>query len=127
MNNKGFAITGILYTLLILFLTVMVSVLAGLRSKKNMLEQSIIPLEDSFKGTKLSTNQVQQAKNSKVAPVDGKYEFLVTFLDSDTRTCYAYLTKNTKIDDNIIFTRKECNEYSSTTSNLQQIYSFEEE
>ncbi len=127
MNNKGFAITGILYTLLILFLTVMVSVLAGLRSKKNMLEQSIIPLEDSFKGTELSTTQVQQAKNNKVAPVDGKYEFLVTFLDNDNRTCYAYLTKNTKIDDNIIFTRKECNEYSATNSELQQIYSFEEE
>ena len=53
LNNKGFAITGILYTVFILFLLIITSVLAGLQLKRTMLERSIILLEDSYIGENL--------------------------------------------------------------------------
>ena len=38
MNNKGFAITGILYTIFILFIMILLSILSGLNTRKNILE-----------------------------------------------------------------------------------------
>lgn len=129
MNNKGFAITGILYTLLILFLMILLSVLSGMRANKNMLEQSIASLEDDFEGVPLSSDKVEQVRINKMASVNGKYEFSVSFPGGDKHTCYAYLAKNTIIDENIVFTRQDCNSYSFNSSDLElkQIYSFEKE
>ena len=56
LGNRGFAITGILYTLFILFLMVLVSVLAGLRTRKNVLESSTSVLEESFLGSNVEQN-----------------------------------------------------------------------
>ena len=49
MNNKGFAITGILYTLFILFTMILLSVLATMSAKRTSLEKTIIGLENSYK------------------------------------------------------------------------------
>ena len=38
LNNKGFAISAILYTLLILFTLTLISLIAGLNSRNKMLE-----------------------------------------------------------------------------------------
>lgn len=83
MNNKGFAITGILYTLFILFLLILVSVLAGLHSKKNMLEKMTNIVEKSFQGSTLqSDSNVQLALEKKVAPINGKYVFELNTLQN---------------------------------------------
>ena len=48
MNNKGFAITGILYTLFTLFVMILLSVLATISYKKTVLEKTITKLEDDY-------------------------------------------------------------------------------
>lgn len=125
LNNKGFAITGILYTLFILFLLIMLSLLAGLRSRKNMLEQSLKSLEETFDGTVLSSDKVE----NNIAPVDGKYEFKVTFVNdsASTYTCISYLKKGTEINPNITFIPKDCNDYEVLSMSVTKIISFESE
>ena len=119
LNNKGFAISGILYTLFTVFLLIMLSVLAGLQAKKMMLERSIIGLEESYAGEEI-TNQdklnavIDDLKNKKRAPITGKYTFKVTTND-DSNTfltyCSSYLYKNDEINNDIKLFPKDCNDY----------------
>ena len=117
MNNKGFAITGILYTLLILFLLIIGSFLGSMRSKNNYLEKSISSLEDSYIGV-----YILDIPNDNIANYTGKYEFRT----SDS-FCYSYLSKGDIIDINSIkYTTRECNEMDKTNFELIMIYSFED-
>ena len=90
MNNKGFAIIGILYTILILFLMIMLSVLAGLNTRKNFMEKSISSFQDDYLGSNAGQSYVSSANNDKKAPVTGKYVFSDNN-SSDGSYCYAYL------------------------------------
>ena len=69
MNNKGFAITGILYTIFILFIMVLLSILAGLSSRRSLLEKSMMSLEDDYKITDANMNNITGTR----APFTGKY------------------------------------------------------
>ncbi len=76
LDNKGFAITGILYTLFVLFLLIMMSVLAGLNSRKNSLEKSVMSLEESFSGNNAKSSEyITYVSENQIAPVTGKYVF----------------------------------------------------
>lgn len=79
LDNKGFAISGILYTLLVLFLTVLLSVLGILRTQREMFEKSISDIEDDFSGHLIDSNQlandILSGGSNIVAPVSGKYIF----------------------------------------------------
>ena len=75
MNNKGFAITGIIYTLFILFLMILLTVLAGLSSYQRLMVNSTRSLENSFEGEQMTDDDVTNIKNSGVASVSGKYVF----------------------------------------------------
>lgn len=86
MNNKGFAIIGILYTILILFLMIMLSVLAGLNTRKNFMEKSISSFQDDYLGDEIKQSYVLSANTYKKAPVTGKYVF-----SNNSLECYAYL------------------------------------
>lgn len=138
MNNKGFAITGILYTLFILFLLILISILSGLSIKKNILSHSINSLENSYLGKEITIT------NRNNAQVDGKYVYILKYTNAEnggtetTHTCTTYLKKGTDmtIKSNMTFTPKDCNNYEFTvnTSNgnledkkitLVKIYSFE--
>lgn len=90
MNNKGFAIIGILYTILILFLMIMLSVLAGLNTRKNFMEKSISSFQDDYLGSNVVEGYVSSANMYKKAPVTGKYVF-----SNDSSKCYAYLKAGT--------------------------------
>lgn len=137
MNNKGFAITGILYTLFILFLLILISILSGLSIKKNILSHSINSLENSYLGTEVAIT------SRTTAQVDGKYVFTLRYANTEnngtatTYTCTTYLKKGTDMTSkaNMTFTPKDCNDYEFTvnTSNgnlidkkitLTKIYSF---
>lgn len=137
LNNKGFAITSILYTLFILFLLIFMSVLIGLTSRKNFLEKSVMSLEDSFTGEK-SDNYIQFVNENQFAPVDGKYIFELD--DNTNKTiCSTYLTKNTNIKkETMVFIPNDCNEYDYVLNfgtedddhynmTLKEVYSFEKE
>ena len=78
LNNKGFAITGILYTLFILFILLMFSILNGLQSKKQMLENSTVKLEESFKSKDVTNDSnigITKALEEGKALTTGKYLF----------------------------------------------------
>ena len=95
LNNKGFAITGILYTVFILFLLITVAVLAGLQSRKTMLEKSTMKLEESYEGKEQNSDLIDafnKGENS-IAPVTGKYEFYITnnfFKEVETPQDFGY-------------------------------------
>lgn len=93
MNNKGFAIIGILYTILILFLMIMLSVLAGLNTRKNFMEKSISSFQDDYLGDEISQSYVLSANTYKKTPVTGKYVF-----SNDSSKCYAYLKAGTSFE-----------------------------
>ena len=80
LDNKGFAITGILYTLFILFILLMFSILNGLQSKKQMLEKSTEKLETSYKLKDVTNDSnvgITKAIEQGKALITGKYTFEV--------------------------------------------------
>ncbi len=113
LDNKGFAITGILYTLLILFLMILLSVFGGLRAKKNMLEKSTEFLEQSFLGDASKSDQyIASVIENRVAPVSGKYVFeldsaknlVYNLYDSsgqDSRASYTITNKKVTITSKV--------------------------
>lgn len=105
LNNKGFAITGILYTVLILFLLLLSSLLLMLTTRINRL----IKLTDSINKEVENTNDIDigdydsasdENPNKISNPIDGtkyfitsyrgKYEFKI----NDNNICYSYLPEN---------------------------------
>ena len=144
MNNKGFAITGILYTLFILFTMILLSTLTTVSFKKGILEKTILGLEDSFKVSDtldVNTLNIDERK----ALIKGKYEFIIntTILDDSnvevphTIKCYIYLEKDETIpasitatptasDPNFTLIPSECNknytiELDTTKNEMNQL------
>lgn len=126
MNNKGFAITGILYTLFILFTMILLSVLATMSAKRTSLEKTIIGLENSYKLKEVAAlnfafdnNKVFNNNtvfiNNGIAIIDGKYEFILnTNTEIGTIKCVAYLKKGNKIPNEVnpadeLFSPRDCN------------------
>ena len=92
LNNKGFAITGILYTVFIVFLLIMLSVLSLLRIKKNMLEKSLEVLEGSFDGKKMDIEAIKNFNSGSSEDKGkinntGKYIFYVNGDFEETVSC----------------------------------------
>ena len=128
MNNKGFAITGVLYTIMVLFLLILVSILAGLSSRNNFLKKSVESIEDDYVGSEVMDNSViDSARVNKIAPVTGKYVFNITGTDI---SCYSYVISGNTLDyssDDFYFTTTSCNEDKESgnyTYELVKIYSF---
>ena len=95
MNNKGFAITGILYTIFILFIMVLLSILAGLSSRRSLLEKSMMSLEDDYKITDANMIDITGTK----APFTGKYIYKINNSEIE---CTAYLKKGVSLAPNSI-------------------------
>lgn len=121
MNNKGFAITGILYTLFVLFLLILISCLNGLSSKNNLLQKAIENLDDSFVGYKISDDEIAGISDWKKisAPYTGKY----VFSSENGKECYSYLNKGTNMNS-IVFTDTECQNQKDSLE-IKSIYNFE--
>ena len=105
MNNKGFAITGILYTVFILFIMVLLSMLSGLNQRMRILEKSIEIYNDSYKALNNSENastcDVSKMNNQQIAACTGKYIFGIK---NDNTICITYLKKGTRFtSDKISF------------------------
>lgn len=106
LNNKGFAITSVLYGLLILFVSLVGTYLAVLVSKMNRLNNISDDINDKYGfNAKLDVNQIITSYTAKYT---GKYVFTI----NNDLTCISYIAAGTIIDkqfNNITFTTKDCN------------------
>ena len=133
MNNKGFAITGIIYTLFVMFLMILLSVLSGLSSLQRLMINSNENLEDAFKGVTVIQEEILEMNkpNNRKAKYFGKYIFEVTGPNSTTIQCSTYLEKGTNFqDESITYSPSDCNKYIyeyGTDISLKTVYSFEKE
>lgn len=138
LNNKGFAITGILYTILILFLLLISSILLMLTTRINRL----IKLTDSINkevenNSEININEYNRAdanNEKKISnPIDGNKYFITSyrgkyeFITNNGNTCYSYLPENTLLSiDNGVLKYKlpsidENGSYIVDTSNLDNM------
>ena len=123
MNNKGFAITGILYTIFILFIMVLLSILAGLNTRKDLLEKSIMSFEDDYKI--LEENKVVDIggyTNTNTALVTGKYVFHFN-LNSNIK-CTKYLKKGDSLVESGTYIENGC---AGQDLVLESVYEFNKE
>ena len=110
LNNRGFAITGILYTIFVLFSLVLVSILAGLSSKKTFQEKSIESLEKGYIFDEIASDEITSTDSLK----SGKYHFLFTITKDGVNEeidCYSYLSSFSlsETDRDIEYTTYTCN------------------
>jgi len=112
LNRKGFAITGILYTILILFLLLLSSLLAILSARINRLSniniaisgeieyQNIIDIGIIYEGAidndRNVSNPIYDDKYY-ITNYRGKYKFTITYNDDSSNVCYSYLPRNVAI------------------------------
>ena len=154
MNNKGFAITGILYTLFTLFVMILLSVLATISYKKTVLEKTITKLEDDYELQEVENlndtlNDIIEINGEeRTAKLNAKYEFITQYTingqDKDL-ICSIYLKKGDIIpkeiipatpQDNFILIPNDCNKLQSTINydqpkakgnlKLNKVYTFKE-
>lgn len=126
MNNKGFAITGIIYTLFLLFLTILLSVLSILNRYQTMMVNSTKDIETTYEGTLINEENI--INNLTITKAKGKYIFDVELIDGTIiNNCYSYLDKGINFNiDNITMSPSKCNN-NIKNKKLTSIYFFEGE
>ena len=89
MNNKGFAITSIIYGLMLLFVLVITSFLSILVGRNRRIDELVNSIyEDiSYKAIEVKTTDFENENNSYVTEKRGLYYF-------EPNKCYVYLPKN---------------------------------
>ncbi len=95
LDNKGFAITTIIYGILILFILVMISLLSVFVSRKSRLEKlsdSLRNVLEMNRSQTLTVNNTIDSSHSFKVGTTGKYTFKL-----DDFECYLYLNKDTII------------------------------
>ena len=119
MNNKGFAITGILYSLLVLFLLLLATTLNIMTSNSKYYKKSIESLNKTFDIAK-STHHIVSSNNPRISNYVVKYTGKYIFENETGTKCIVYLKKGVTIDiNNITFTSSECNEDGFQINNLK--------
>ena len=88
MNNKGFAISGILYGVLLLFLMVLLGILSVLVSRIKDLDEMVE--ETSKMVENVGCVDFENTENRFLTKERGKYEIKM----SNGAYCYSYLPKN---------------------------------
>lgn len=121
LDNKGFAISGMLYTLFALFLIIMFSILAMSNFKRNILIKTTENLEESY--TLVKVEGIENYLDESMTKITGKYVFKTKTSTGADKICTAYLKKGTVIpteipnnieDANFSLIPKDCNDYNST-------------
>lgn len=135
LNNKGFAITSVLYGLLLLFVFLVSSYLLVLTSKKNRLDTISADIGDKYGfNTKIVVSNPFSSLDSYTAPYTGKYVFNVK--TGSNYTCSSYIKKDSVITytgtygshfklNNISFIESVCVEINDKDENLQSVDSIE--
>lgn len=129
LNNKGFAITSVLYGLLILFVLLVGSYLTILSAKKNRLDNITQDIDNDIGFNTCyfqdaSQNCIDGSEDFTAKYTTGKFTPLYTgkyiFLGNNSVECYLYVYK----DKEASFNNLTCNStYTNFTSLiLKQIY-----
>jgi len=120
MNNKGFAITGILYTIFALFILLIFAALTNLSFKRQVLATSVAKMEEELAMELLETEEApyETINNSNYAKYDGKYVFELSYTFEEkqhTTVCTAYLKKGDEIPqevgDDFFLIPNDCSKY----------------
>ena len=111
LGNRGFAISGILYTLFVLFMFILLSVLGSLSSKRSFLQSGISGIEKTFMGDE----EISQTDISNYTTGYGRYVYELTDGTNNKIKCVAYLKDNVDLYDmNVVtFTTNDCNNYKN--------------
>ena len=96
LNNKGFAITSVLYGLLILFVLLVGSYLTILTARKNRVDIITSRIEKNNYFSHTSNEIVIEDINTFKAPYTGKY--ILNYNESENDDCYIYLKKEDGIN-----------------------------
>lgn len=112
LNNKGFAITGVLYGLLILFVILVGSYLAIMSSKKNRLDTISDELNEKYGFEKVK--QIQTDAFPYTTEYAGKYTFVMTDSSGKEYSCISYLDK----DQVISYSEDYTNYYQFSLSSI---------
>lgn len=128
MNNKGFAITGIIYTLFILFLMILVSVLSGIRIMQRSASDSVYKLKNKVEEVKevVIEENFNWIKDDEILVLPNneqgyyKYIFKVegNYKDNEGNdvnlkiNCTTYISHEVEVDK-LVFSPSNCNEYTS--------------
>ena len=105
LNNKGFAITGILYSVLVLFLMILVSMLSLLSSRQNRLYTLTGTIKEEMETKNniyipefTSDSNDEHTSNPLTTNIGSyfitKYRGKYTFIINGSNTCYSYLPAN---------------------------------
>ena len=96
LGNKGFAITRILYTIFILFLMILLSVLGGLNTKRQLLEKNIEDINSDMEAKCYSLDN-KLATEYGTTYYNGKYTFKI-----DDKTYTTYIPKSRKLTNDYL-------------------------
>ena len=125
MNNKGFAITGILYTVFILFLMTLLAILSGLNTRLKLMQKSIVSFENDYAQTDnlIITNKNENLTFRQNALYTGKYVFQET---TGNTICTSYIRKGKEFKGiTFIENNENCTELNNSNKLiLKAIYKF---
>ena len=97
LGNNGFAITGILYTIFILFLMILLSVLGGLNTKRQLLEKNIEDINSKIEAKCYSLDDKRPATEYGTTYYSGKYTFKI-----DNKTYTTYISKGKQLTNDYL-------------------------
>ena len=89
LNNKGFAISAVLYSVLILFMLILVSYLTILSGTKKFNTKTLSSINEVMKEEVIEINKVLNDKEYYLTTIRGNY-----LIELYNMNCYIYLSKD---------------------------------
>lgn len=87
MNNKGFAISGIMYSMLALFLILLLLILGNFHSRKTLFDKQKNSVKEKLEGIELNASMLDYFESATyITPSDGKYLLELWSSDSSSIT-----------------------------------------
>lgn len=106
MNNKGFAITGVLYTIFALFMLILFAALGNASNKRQTMASTIEYMNKDFAMEEIEdkTTTYEIDETNYKATINGKYVFKIRYNTGDVQDlkCTVYLKKGEIIPVKIV-------------------------
>ena len=104
LNNKGFAISVVLYSVLILFMLILVSYLTILSGMKKFNAKTLSSINEVMKEEVIEIDKILNDKEYYLTTIRGNY-----LIELGNKNCYIYLSKNVVLvnKDNVLYINNE--------------------